>query len=264
MIGFQCTEPSLESLISVKHTNHPSRELKIMRAVKSVGRIIGILLFAQIAGLIVPFALLHPIARGSQDWLANAGAYSFQIKVAVFLLFANCALTVGISIAGWPIFRRHSERMAISLVAVSVIMFSLQAIDNAHILSMLSLSQQYAQAGGPAELFQALAAALGSTRRWVHYSELLVIDAWIFLLYSILYRFALVPRALAAFGLLTVLLHFTGIPLPGFIGYNIVTLLGVPMGLSHIALALWLMAKGFEERRRPVGVEAQVIEPAGT
>lgn len=220
-----------------------------MRPAKSVGRIIGMLLFVQLAGLIVPFVLLHPLTTGTQNYLANAAAASFQIKVAVFLLFANCALTIGISIAAFRVFRQHSEAMALWLLAVSVIMFLLQAVDNMHILSMLSLSQQYAQAGGSAELFQTLAAVVGSTRRWAHYTELLVIDAWIFLLYSVLYRFRLVPRALAAFGLLTVTLHFTGIPLPGFFGYRIVTLMGVPMALSHIALALWLMSKGFEESR---------------
>ena len=219
-----------------------------MKSAKSTGRIIGLMLFVQLAGLIVPFVLLHPLTTGSRDYLANAAAASVQIRVAVFLLFGNCALTIGIAIAAWPVFRQHSERMALSLVAVSVIMFSLQAVDNAHILSMLSLSQQYAQAGGPDELFQTLAAVVGANRRWVHFSELLVIDAWIFVLYSVLYRFALVPRALAAFGLLTVVLHFTGIPLPAFLGYNIVTLMGVPMGLSHIATALWLMARGFAEQ----------------
>jgi hypothetical protein len=215
---------------------------------KSVGRIIGVLLFVQLAGLIVPFVLLHPLTTGPQNYLANAAGASFQIKAAVFLLFVNCALTIGITIAAWPVFRLYSEALALLLLAVGVIMFSLQAVDNAHVLSMLSLSQQYAQAGGSDELFQTLAAVVGSTRRWVHYSELLVIDCWIFLLHSILYRFRLVPRALAAFGLITVLLHFTGIPLPGFLGYRSVTLMGVPMALSHIALALWLMTKGFEER----------------
>jgi len=134
------------------------------------------------------------------------------------------------------------------LLAFSMASCSLQAVDNAHLLSMLSLSQQYAQAGGPDELFQTLAVVVGSTRRWVHFTVLLVIDSWIFLLYSVLYRFALVPRALAVFGLLTVMLHFTGIPLPAFLGYSILTLTGVPMGLSHLALALWLMARGFAER----------------
>jgi hypothetical protein len=192
--------------------------------------------------------LLNPLTRGPRYFLANAAGASFQIKVAVFLLFANCALTIGIAIVALPVFRQYSERMALLLVAVSVIMFSLQAVDNSHVLSILSLSQQYAQAGGPDELFQTLAAVVGSTRRWAHFTELLVIDAWIFVLYSLLYRFALVPRALAAFGLLTVMLHFTGIPLPAFLGYSIVTLMGVPMGLSHMALALWMMARGFAER----------------
>jgi hypothetical protein len=219
-----------------------------MRSAKSVGRIIGILLFVQLAGLIVPFVLLHPLTRGSRDFLANAAGASFQIKVAVFLLFANCALTIGIAITAWPVFRQYSEQMALLLVAVGVIMFSLQAVDNAHILSILSLSQQYGLAGGPDELFQTLAAAVGATRRWAHYSELLVIDAWIFLFYSLLYRFTLVPRVLAAFGLITVTLHFTGITLPLFLGYRSVTLMGATMALSHSALALWMMAKGFRER----------------
>jgi hypothetical protein len=219
-----------------------------MKSTKSVGRLIGMLLFVQLAGLIVPFVLLHPLTTGPRDYLANAAWASFQIKVAVFLLFANCALTIGIAIAAWPVFRQYSEAMALLLVAVSVIMFSLQAVDNAHILSMLSLSQQYAQAGGPDELFQTLAAVVGSTRRWAHYSELLVIDAWILVFYSLLYRFAVVPRALAAFGLLTVMLHFTGIVLPLWLGYRSVTLMGATMALSHTALALWLVAKGFTER----------------
>jgi uncharacterized protein DUF4386 len=218
-----------------------------MKSAKSTGRLIGVLLLVQLTGLIVPFVLLHPLATGSRDYLANATGASFQIKVAVFLLFANCALTIGITIAAWPVFRQYSERMTLWLVAASVIMFVMQAVDNAHMLSMLSLSRQYAQAGGPEELFQTLAAMVGSTRRWVHFTELLVIDCWMFLLYSILYRFALVPRALAVFGLLTVLLHFTGIPLRGFLGYSLVTPMGMPMGLSEIALASWLMTKGFPE-----------------
>lgn len=219
-----------------------------MKSAKSVGRIIGVLLLVQLAGLTVPFVLLLPLTRGPRDFLANAAGNSFQIKVAVFLLFANCAVTIGISIAAFPVFRKYSDAMALLLVAVGVIMFSLQAVDNAHVLSMLSLSQQYAQAGGPDELFQTLAAVVGSTRRWAHYSELLVIDAWILVFYSLLYRFALVPRALAVFGLITVMLHFTGITLPLFLGYRSVTLMGATMALSHIALALWMMAKGFEER----------------
>jgi hypothetical protein len=224
-----------------------------MKSVKSVGRVIGVMLFVQMAGLIVPFALLHPLTR--TDYVANAAGSALQFKVAVFLLLANCALTLGISVAGWPVFRRHSERMAILLVAAGVIMFSLQAVDNAHLMSMLSLSQQYAQAGGADGLSQTLSVVIGSARRWAHYSELLVIDAWIFVLYGLLYRFRLVPRALAVFALVTVMLHFAGITLPLWLGYGSVTLMGVPMALSHIALALWMTVRGFDEGKRALHAE---------
>ncbi|HKR00221.1 MAG TPA: DUF4386 domain-containing protein [Pyrinomonadaceae bacterium] len=230
-----------------------------MKPVKSLGRLLGMLLVVQIAGLIVPFVLLRPMM--SDAFLANAAGSSFQIKVAVFLLFANCALTVAISIATFPLFREYSRALALLPVAVSVIMFTLQAVDNAHLMSMLSLSQEYVRAGGPDELFQTLAVAVRSPRRWVHYSELLAIDAWICVLYSLLYRFRLVPRALAAFGLITVLLHFTGITLPLFLEYRSVTLMGVPMAVSHLALAIWLISKGFAERHNALRAEAQEVAP---
>ncbi len=52
--------------------------------------------------------------------------------------------------------------------------------------------------------------------------------------------------------MITVMLHLTGIPLRGFLGYGPVTLMGVPMGLSHLAVALWLLVQGFNERHRPL------------
>jgi hypothetical protein len=221
-----------------------------MKSAKSVGRIIGVLLFVQLAGLSVPFILLMPAT--ASGFLENAAGISFQIKVAVFHLFVNGAVTIGIAIAAFPVLREYSVRVALWFVAVSVIWFSMQAVDNAHILSMLSLSQQYAEGGASnAELFQTLGVVVRSTRRWVHYTELLVIDAWVFVLYSILYRFRLVPRVLAAFGLITVIIHTTGITLPMFLSYPGVPLMGFSLALSHVALALWLLVKGFDERNRP-------------
>jgi hypothetical protein len=183
------------------------------------------------------------------EFVEDAAASSSQVRTAVFLLSWNCALTIGLSIVVWPLFRQHAEGLALLLVAVSAIMFSLQAVEIAHMLSMLSLSQQYIAEGARGDLLRAMAMAVRSGRRWIHYSELFSIEAWIFVFYSLLYRAALVPRALSVFGLLTVILHFTGIVLPFFLGYSSVGALGVPMGLSQLGLALWLAIKGFEEPR---------------
>jgi hypothetical protein len=217
-----------------------------MRSAKSIGRIIGILLFVQLVGLTVPFILLLPIT--TSGFLENAAGIAFQIRAAVILLFANSALTIGIAIWAFPVFREYSHRMALWLLALSIIWFTMQAADNAHILSMMSLSGQYAEGGAlSAELFQTLGAMVRSTRRWMHYTELLVIDAWFFVFYSLLFRSALVPRALAVFGLIAVIIHTTGIPLPVFLGYASVPLMGFSLALSHLAVGTWLIAKGFKE-----------------
>jgi hypothetical protein len=221
-------------------------------------RILGGLLLIQLAGLIVPFALLHPMTQ--PDFLETAAAHSAQVRAAVLLLLWNCGLTIGISVIAWPLFRQHSEPGALLLVATSLIMFTLQAVDNAHLLSMLSLSQQFAAGNSQGELLQAMAAAVGSTRRWVHYSALFSIDAWIFVLYSLLYRFRVVPRAVAVFGLATVILHFSAIVLPTFLGYSSVMPLGVPMAVSHIALVLWLTIKGSSEAPSAAAIHRAGVE----
>src|ERR1041385_6466091 len=98
----------------------------MMESAKRAGRIVGLLLFVQLTGLIVPFIMLLPVA--GPDFLENAAGGSFQLKTAVFLLFANGALTIGIAITGFPVFRSFSERMALWLLALSVIWFLMQAV----------------------------------------------------------------------------------------------------------------------------------------
>lgn len=216
-----------------------------MRSAKITGRIIGGLLVVQLAGLMVPFILLHPLQQ-PPGFLQHAAPVSFQIRVAVLLFFANCALTIAITIIALPVFRQFSQPMAISLFAASIIMFLLQTADNVHLLSMVSLSQQYASAGSrDSQLFQAAAIAVGEARKWTHYSELLAIDAWMLLFYGLALRSAIVPRALALLALLTVVLHTTGISLPLLLGSHAVMALGVPMAFGQLAVATWLLAKGF-------------------
>ena len=235
-----------------------------MRSTKSVGRIVGMLLLVHLAaGLTVPFVLLRPLIV-PPGFLATAAGNSVQVRAAVLLLFLGSAVSVGIAIAALPVFRRYSSAMALWLLALAVAGFALQAVDNGALLSMLSLSQEYAKAGAAkVELFQALAVVVGSARKWAHYTFLLVVGSWIFLLYSLLYRFRLVPRALAAFGLIGSMLQITGVTLRGLLGYPPETRLAMPLAPAYVALAVWLMVKGFDERHRPLQAEARGVEVVG-
>ena len=238
-----------------------------MKHAKSFSRTIGVLLFVHlVAGLTVPYILLRPLAT-STDFYASAAGISFQVRLAVLLLFVGGAVTVGIAIAALPVFRQYSGALALWLLALAVVNLSLQAVENAAWLSMLSLSQEYAKVGAAADagLFQGLGAVVHSAWKWAHYTHLLFMVSWIFVLYVMLYRSALIPRALAVIGLITAMLQITGITLPQFLGYPSVmpVATGMPLGVSYLALILWLMVKGFEERRSPPLAEAHAGQLAG-
>jgi hypothetical protein len=93
---------------------------------------------------------------------------------------------------------------------------------------------------------RSLALVVGSSRKWAHYSALLVVGSWILLLYFALYRFRLVPRVLAGFGLLGSLGQIAGVTIRGFLGYPPLTVLAMPLAPAYVALALWLIFKGFD------------------
>ena len=217
-----------------------------MSSTKSAGRIVGILLLLHLTvGLTVPFVLLDRV-RGSAGFLENAAANSAQLHAAVLLLFVGSAICMAVAIAALPVFRRYSSAMAFWLLALGVAGFSLQAVDNAHLLSMLSLSQEYAKAGAAkADVFQGLAIVVVSARKWAHYSFLLVVGSWIFLLFALLCRFRLVPRVLAALGMIGSILQITGVSLRGLLGYPPETRLAMPLAPVYVTLAVWLIVKGF-------------------
>ncbi len=221
-----------------------------MNTARSVGRTVGILVLLHLlAGLIVPFVLLQRLTL-PPGFLVTAAGMPTRVRAAVMLLFVGSALAIAIACASLRLFRHYSYAMTYWLLALAIASFSLQAVDNAHILSMLSLSQQYALAGpAKGELFQTLAIVVGAARKWPHYCFLLVVVCWIFLLCGLLYRFRLVPRALAAFGMLACVLQLAGVTLPGLWGLPQETRLAIPMAPAYGALALWLMVKGFDERQ---------------
>jgi len=209
----------------------------------NVGRVVGALVFVQLAGLIVPFVLLDPAVK--TDYMGVDAAMAGTIKTAVFMLFANAVVTLGIAIAAFPELRRYSVRAALLLIVISTVWVVMQSVDNAHLLSMLSLSTRYSDAAGAnADLYNVLGSQVRSTRIWVHYTELLVIDVWMAVFYSLCFVYRLVPRAIGAVGLVAVVVHLFAIPMAMFIGYPNGGFLGASLAVSHVLVGGWLIAKG--------------------
>ena len=216
-----------------------------MQSAKRIGQTIGVLLLVQMAcGLVLPFVLWRPLISGSPAFLTAASANSYQIRAGVFLSFVGAALTVAIAITAWPVIRQHSESIALWFLVVCAISCALDATQNATVMSMLSISQQYLKAGIDTAPFTSVGFLLATIRRWVHYTQLVGFGSWIFLFYYSLLRFKLVPSALAIFGLVGILLQFTGVTLLAFLGFGSMIQLALPLAPIHIANGLWLIFKG--------------------
>jgi hypothetical protein len=225
---------------------------------KSAARAIGFLLLVQlVTGLILPYALLLPLTAPVGAFLESAAPLAGTVRLSVLMLFVGGAVSFGIAVTLWPAIRERQHRLGLWLLALALINFTLQLIENAHWLSLLSMSEAYVSSvPADAGTFQVLGLAAHASFRWAHYSHILIVVAWLFTLHLILYRGALVPRPMAAFGMVAALLHFIGISLPAFGGYAMPypELFGAPVGLASLVLGLWLMTRGFanaEPRRTP-------------
>ncbi len=216
----------------------------------------GVLLLLQaVIGATVNFGLLGAAITGPPGFLINAAENPTRMSLAALLLIAAGFLSVTISTNVWPIFRRYSPRMALAYLVVSGAGLALAAVEAGTIMSMLTISQEYANSGGAdARQFEIAGTAVRYARYWAHYTNLLVGSGMLFLVYTTLFHFSLVPRVLAGVGSAAILLQMTGLTMP-FFGNRVNFYLLMPMGLCHLALSIWLVAKGFREEVQPEAVE---------
>jgi Domain of unknown function (DUF4386) len=216
-----------------------------MEAASRAGRIIGFLIIIQmVGGTMVNFVLEAPLF-GAPGFLVNAAFHSRQIALGPLLGLITEALWVGIAVTAFPVFYQRTQTMALWFVALAVVVLAVAVVENAGVMSMVSLSEAYAKAGAAERAqLETVRVVVASARNWPHFLARIFDGVTIFVLYAVLYRFALIPRALAGFGLIAVMLQVTGVAMPLF-GHDVVFPMLAPLGLSLLILAVWLIIKGF-------------------
>ena len=219
-----------------------------MTNARSVGRVAGLLMLVQgIGGAMTNFVLLEP-ALGPPGFLVNAAPHASRVGASALLGIFIGAFAMAIAITVFPLFRKHSERMALSFLALATAALALAVVENGTVMSMLSLSKAYAasNAADPAA-FEGLRGVVAASRNWAHFTHLVVGGSIFLVFYATLFRFALVPRALAALGLAGFVLQMATVSLP-FFGGRVIFALLAPAGIANLALAVWLLTKGFADR----------------
>ena len=175
-----------------------------------------------------------------------------QVIIGVLLYLIDCAAVVAIPIMLFPIFKKHNEALALGYVGSRIIESVTLIVGHISLLSLLTLSQEYVQAGAPdATNFQALGALLLAViDRALLLGVEFVFSVTALILNYLLFRSKLIPRFISVWGLIgATLLLVSGFLVMFGLSPSptsaISMLLSLPISLQEMVFAVWLIGKGF-------------------
>ena len=152
-------------------------------------------------------------------------------------MLLNTAVDVGKAVLFFPILDRYGRRTALAYLAAMIIEVVLLSIGALSLLMLVPIATSPAIGKALAPL------AVESNAIAYQVAEMTLALGCLFL-FALLFRSRLIPRFLSVWGLAGY-----GILLAGSIaeicGLHVATILSIPGGLLELALALWLLVRGF-------------------
>jgi hypothetical protein len=238
----------LELMIELEKNESVGSDLRTRAEVKrnyfrKTAIIVGVLFIVCTAS-----SILSCFFTGSLDdpnYLVNVAANESQVLIGMLVQSIWALTCVGISVMLFPILKKYNE-------ALSLGFFSLRLVEGVFVflgivcqLSLLTLSKEFVTGILDASYFQASGTLLYAVRDWAFWVGPGIAFALSALVLNyLLYRSRFVPRWLSGWGLVGALVMIP-VELSAFLGFNQFMVLAAPIALQEMALALWLITKGF-------------------
>ena len=184
-------------------------------------------------------------------WLAANGN---GVVLTAVIEFVWAGTGMGIAVALYPVLRKFNPALALGAVIGRVVENVFILVATLSLLALLTVSQE-AVAAGSAGVASAVTESnlLLALREWDHEFVMLIPFAIGSFLYNyVLYRSRLVPRWLAGWGIVAIVLSVVPAMYAGFtqeFGFTTINnVLSAPIALQEMTLAVWLIVKGFSAR----------------
>lgn len=223
--------------------------------------VVGVLLIACTLASILAVAPLGSMLDSPVD-LTRLAAHDDRVVLAALIEFVAAATGAGIAIALYPVLRRYGRAMAFGAAAARTAGGVLVLVGTLSLLTLLSLAQGSVGSATDSATTDGSVRLLLAARDWVTN----VMIALPFLLgaglyYVLMFRSRIVPRWLSGWGLLAIVLSLAATLYAGFtqeFGFSSVsTALNAPIALQEMVLAVWLIAKGFNQQPQPAAAEGR-------
>ena len=230
-----------------------------VRSSRRTARAVGLLVLGGYLTYGVGSAIATTIAAAPGS-LSSVGA-STVFPLSAVLMLVNSALVIGIGALMFPILRRHSQAVAVGYLATRIFEGIVLAMGVVSLLGLAAVSRSYTEAGGAESPSFAALGALASGGNFLAYNVAMAgLGVGSIFFCSLMYRSNLVPRFLAAWGVVGYAIFAAGclLEILGVTGAG--TLAVAPGGLFEVFLAIWLIAKGFN----PLATTAGAASTAGS
>ena len=220
-------------------------EEKRMDSYRKTAIIVGVLFITATFAYSLGMISLDPIL-GSSDYLTEASENENQVIIGAFLVLIDAVAVAGIGIMIFPVLKKRDEAFALAYTGARLAEGILFVVNVIFILTLLSLSQDFVNAGAPVDShYQVLGTVLLAAGDWAFllgFGLAFTISALI--LNFVLYQSKLVPRWLSGWGFIGAVLLWVYYLLQ-FVGVNQVEILFLPIAVQEMVFAIWLIFKGF-------------------
>jgi hypothetical protein len=207
-------------------------------------RLIGALFLLGFLFYGVGFALVTSVTD-APDFLATIPAHKTTLTLGAVLMLLNTGVDVGKGVLFYPILENHGKRTALVYLAALIVQVVLLDIGALCLLMLVPLGELAADAGAAGATWAPGLGSLLTDANTLAYNvgQAALCFGGVFLC-SLLFRTRLIPRPLAALGVVGYAVHAVGAFAEVF-GIPVGTILLIPGGLFEVVVAFWLIIKGF-------------------
>jgi uncharacterized protein DUF4386 len=202
-------------------------------------RLIGGLFLAGFLFYGVGSGLVTSLVGGS-NFLSTIVASQAILVIGAFLMFLNTGVDVAKGVLFFPILEKHSKRTALAYLATMIVEVVLLSVGVLALLLIVPLARHAGEAGA-----QTLGSILVQTNATAYQMGEMTLGVGAVFLCLLLFRTQLIPRWLAASGLIGYPILVAG-TIAEIFGIHIGLYLTVPGFFFELVLPFWLFFKGFQ------------------
>ncbi|MBB3110093.1 hypothetical protein FHS18_002160 [Paenibacillus phyllosphaerae] len=223
-----------------------------MNSNQRTAKLVGVFFIVAAVTAVMGLALYDPILNGP-DYLIHGAEHGNRIVLGAVMELLLVVSAIGTATTMFPILRRYNETIALWHLCFRFLEAIVITIGVVSVLSLLTLSREFvANGAADGSVFQPAGTLMLAIHDWTFMLGPLFMLGINTIMYSyIFYRTKLVPRFIPILGMTGAVSVFVCALLVMFgVIEQISTwggILAVPVAANEMILAVWLIAKGFNE-----------------